>query len=115
MLEVFNDIFDLVWDVSQTNKIEKLNREVQRLKQAADASAGIVPIQRRVDVLRASNVELRLYVAVLCRVLNLQGIIRRDELAKLIAQVDGEDGRSDNAHAEDLVQGPPDEERSKPK
>ena len=103
MSDVIGDIFDLVWSTSQSNSISALNQEVARLKQAARASSASDAIQAQLDELRATNGELRLYVAVLFRVLKLKGIIEREELAKLIEQIDDEDGRRDKAYAGDIL------------
>ena len=89
MIDLTDNIFDLVWNVSQDNKISELNQEVDRLKQSARASPEADPIQAQLNELQATNGELRLYVAVLFRVLKLKGIIDRDKLAKLIEQVRG--------------------------
>jgi hypothetical protein len=103
MLDVINDIIDLAWNVSQSNKISELNREVDRLKQSARSPTGADPIRAQLDGLRAANGELRLYIAVLFRVLKLKGIIGRDDLAKLIEQIDDEDGRRDKAYVGDVL------------
>ena len=103
MSNVIEDIIDLVWNVSQSNKISELNQEVDRLKQSARSSTLADPIQVQLDELRATNGELRLYVAVLFRVLKLKGIIERDELAKLVEQIDDEDGKRDKAYVRDIL------------
>jgi hypothetical protein len=96
-------IIDLVWNVSQSNKISELNQEVDRLKQSARTSTLADPIQAQLNELRATNSELRLYVAVLFRVLKLKGIIEHDELAKLVEQIDDEDGKRDKAYVGDIL------------
>ncbi len=103
MLDLINDIIDLSWNVSQSNKITELNREVDRLKQSARSSSGTDPIRAQLEELRAANGELRLYIAVLFRALNLKGILGRDDLAKLVEQIDEEDGRRDRAHVGDVL------------
>jgi hypothetical protein len=103
MSDVIGDILDLVWNISQSNKIAQLNQEVDRLKQSARDSTAADPIQAQLNELRATNGELRLYIAVLFRVLKLKGIIERDELAKLVEQIDEEDGRRDKAHVGDVL------------
>lgn len=103
MLDVISDIVDLAWNVSQSNKISKLNEEVDQLKQAARSAADSDPVQAQLAGLRAASAELRLYVAVLFRVLQQKGIVGRDDLVKLVEQVDGEDGRQDKAYAGDVL------------
>jgi hypothetical protein len=103
MLDVLNDILDLAWNVSQSNKIAELNREVARLKQSAGSPTEADPVRAQLNELRAANGELRLYIAVLFRVLSLKGIIGRDDLTRLVEQIDAEDGRRDKAHAGDVL------------
>jgi hypothetical protein len=103
MLDLINDILDLGWNISQSNKIATLNQEVDRLKQSARSSSETDPIRAQLDELRAANGELRLYVAVLFRVLKLKGIVARDDLVKLVEQIDGEDGRRDKAYQGDVL------------
>jgi hypothetical protein len=103
MFDVIGDIIDLAWNVSQSNRIAELNKEVDQLKQSARAAAATDPLQAQLDELRAANGELRLYIAVLFRVLKLKGVIGRDDLVKLVEEVDAEDGRRDKAHAGDVL------------
>jgi hypothetical protein len=103
MLDLIDGIIDLAWNVSQSNKIADLDREVDRLKQSARSSTGTDPIRAQLDELRAANGELRLYIAVLFRVLKLKEIIGRDDLAKLVEQIDDEDGRRDKAYVGDVL------------
>jgi len=103
MLDVINDIIDFAWNVSQSNKIAELNRQVDQLKQSARSSPEADPLRDEPDKLRAASAELRLYVAVLFRVLQQKGIIGRDDLAKVVEQVDDEDGKRDKAYVGDIL------------
>ncbi len=103
MLDVINGIADLMWNSSQSNKIADLNREVDRLKQSARSSAVTDPTQAQFEALRAANGELRLYVATLFRVLEHKGIIGRDDLVKILQQIDEEDGRRDQSYGGDVL------------
>lgn len=103
MFDVLDGILDLAWNVSQSNKISSLNKEVDRLKQSAPSPAHTESMQAQLDHLRAENGELRLYIAVLFRVMKLKGIIGRDELVDLLKQIDIEDGKSDKSLAGDVL------------
>src|SRR5262245_20894656 len=97
MFDLLDGILDLAWNTSQSNKISALNNEVSRLKQSADSSVQPDSVRTQIDALRAENGELRLYIAVLFRVMKLKGIIGREELVSLIEQIDQEDGKTDQA------------------
>ncbi|HEY1375772.1 MAG TPA: hypothetical protein VGF55_03225 [Gemmataceae bacterium] len=98
-MDIIDDIFDLMWMSSQNRKVADLRREVDRLKESARSAAGADPGRAEPEQLRAAVGELRLCVAVLFRVLVTKGVIGRDDLAKLVEQVDDEDGRRDKSHA----------------
>lgn len=51
----------------------------------------------------AELVELRLYVATLCRALVRKGVVTADELRDLVAAVDAEDGVPDGAFRGDVL------------
>ncbi|MFO0841501.1 MAG: hypothetical protein U0797_03740 [Gemmataceae bacterium] len=91
------DLIDLFWNWSQSNRIAELRSEVNRLRDTARA-AGPDPRLAELSELRAQNGELRLYVAVLLRILVAKGLVTREELEKLADQIDAEDGRRDNAY-----------------
>jgi len=101
--DAIGGIADLFWTVSTNNKISDLNREVDRLKQTACSSANSDPLQNQIDELRAANGELRLYVSTLLRVLQDKGIVTRDDLLKLVEQLDAEDGCRDQSYEGDLL------------
>lgn len=101
--DVIGGIADLFWMSSQSSKICDLNREVERLKQSARSTAKKDPIQAQIEELKAANGELRLYVSTLLRVLQDKGVIARDDLLKLVEQIDAEDGRRDQSFHGDLL------------
>jgi hypothetical protein len=49
--------------------------------------------------LQEENGKLKLYIAVIFRLLVAKGIVDRDELYELVEQIDQEDGRSDDSHS----------------
>lgn len=72
----------------QRSEIERLRRTVQSVRRdRGDAD------------LRQDIAELRLYVAVLVRMLVAKNVVTREELEALVAAVDGEDGRIDGRHS----------------
>jgi hypothetical protein len=96
------DLIDLFWNWSQSNRIADLRSEVDRLKNSprpTDAD----PLRAEIASLRLANSELKLYVATLFRILLLKGVIGRDELVKLVEQIDQEDGRSNKAFEGDIL------------
>ena len=94
-LDLLGSVSDLVWDISQQSKISTLQEEVKRLKEAARSSGDSDPIQTQLKELRAAHGELRLYVATLFRVLLRKGVIARDEVVKLVGEVEEEDVKRD--------------------
>jgi hypothetical protein len=48
-------------------------------------------------------VQSKLYVATLFRILEMKGIIAREELAQLVDQIDEEDGQRDNSYSGDAL------------
>ena len=103
MFNLIEGIVDLVWNVSQSNKIAALNAEVNRLQQSARSTSNLAPENAQLNELRAATSELRLYIAVLFRVLKAKGIIDRDELVRLLEQTDQEDGSRDQAFGGDVL------------
>jgi hypothetical protein len=95
--EGLGTLLDGFTDLGQCRQISGLQQDVARLKKSARSWADTDPIRAQLDELRAANGELRLYVATLFRVLETKGIIGRDDLAKLVEQIDQADGRRDNA------------------
>jgi hypothetical protein len=95
------DLFELIWDASQSNRIAELRSEVGKLKRQQPRDAD--PLRQELHELRRANGELKLYVATLFRILEMKGIIAREELARLVDQIDEEDGRRDNSYSGDAL------------
>ena len=76
-------------DISdQRQEIENLRNDLRRTRMAGGGTNDVAR-------LRADNDELRLYLAALVRLLTSKGVVTRDELTKIVAMVDAEDGQSD--------------------
>ena len=96
------DLIDLIWNWSQSSRIASLRSEMDRLKKAQQTTE-VDPLRAELDELRLANGEMRLYVATLFRVLELKGIIGREELVKLVERIDEEDGLRDNSYDGDAL------------
>src|SRR4051794_25594398 len=90
------ELFELFWDANQTNRIAELRSDVDKLKRQQSRDPD--PLRQGIHELRQANGELKLYVATLFRILEMKGIIAREELVRLIDQVDEEDGRKDKSY-----------------
>jgi hypothetical protein len=95
------DLFELIWDASQGNQIARLRSEVDKLKR--EQPLDVDPLRQAMHELRQTNGELKLYVATLFRILEMKGIIAREDLARLVDQIDEEDGRRDNSYSGDAL------------
>ena len=85
----------LLGDWGQQMDLEEQRAEIADLKHRIGEGLG----DRGIDALRADNDELRLYVAVLVRMLVAKNVVTREELEALVAAVDGEDGVADGRHS----------------
>jgi hypothetical protein len=95
----------LLGDLGQQLDIQDQAAEIDRLKRQMrnpfDSGSSDV------ETLRAENAELRLYVAVLFRLLISKGIASDDEVRKLINRIDAADGAMDAGFNGDVVTGRP--------
>lgn len=98
-----SDIIDIFWQCSQQNQIANLKNEVSRLKETAQASPKDNSTGSELNQLHAEIGELRLFVATILRVLQAKQIITREDLRKLVEQVDDEDGERNQSHAGELL------------
>jgi hypothetical protein len=94
-------LLDIAVDLSNARERSAMQKDIADLK--AKAAKEPDPVQAELASLRAMNGELRLYVATLLRLLLAKGIMSRDDLATMLENVDGEDGKMDQAHAGKLV------------
>jgi hypothetical protein len=79
------DIFDLLWNVSQERRLEELRGHYDRLRLEHDLSTSDLG---KVKELAEENLELKLRLGLLVRLLITKGVITAQEYAALIAQTD---------------------------
>jgi hypothetical protein len=95
----------LLGDLGQQLDIQDQADEIARLKQHMRNPFDASPSD--VNSLRTENAELRLYVAVLFRLLISKGIASEDEVRTLINRIDAADGAVDAGFKGDVVTGRP--------
>ena len=78
------DLLDFLWDVSQERQIGELRANLDRMRLEQDLAAAGPQGARE---LAAENLELKLRLALLVRLLIAKGHITAQEYAALIAQV----------------------------
>lgn len=78
------DIFDFLWNVSQERQLEEVRRRLEQLRLEHDLAGGDV---RKVKELAEENLELKLRLGLLVRLLISKGVITAQEFATLIAEV----------------------------
>jgi hypothetical protein len=77
------DILDLLWNVSQEHQISEVRQQIERLQLQRDLGGWDV---RRVKELAEENVELKLRLGLLVRLLIAKGVFSAEEYAALIAE-----------------------------
>lgn len=87
-------------DFSQRSDIEAQREEIELLKKQLRGKARSPSDTKD---LQDENGKLKLYIAVIFRLLVSKGIVDRDELFELIAEIDEEDGRADDSHSGDVL------------
>lgn len=87
-------------EFSQRYDIEEQRKEIDQLKKRLQSQ----PISADESInLLAENGKLKLYIAVIFRLLVSKGIVDRDELIELISEIDEEDGKVDESHSGDML------------
>jgi hypothetical protein len=76
------DLFDFLWNVSQERQLGELRQQLDRVRLERDLAGG----DRKVKELAEENVELKLRLGLLVRLLISKGVITAQEYAALIAQ-----------------------------
>jgi hypothetical protein len=99
--DAIGGILDLIGSVANSCEHSALRKDVEQLKEKAAKEPD--PLKAELAELRAANGELGLYVATLLRLLLAKEVIGREELTKLLEQVDDEDGKRDQCHVGKLV------------
>jgi hypothetical protein len=76
------DLFDFLWNVSQERQLDELRGRVDQARLDHDLVGG----DRKIKQLAEENLELKLRLGLLVRLLISKGVINADEYATLIAQ-----------------------------
>ena len=77
------DLFDFLWNVSQERQLGELREQLDRVRLEHDLAGG----DRKAKELAEENVELKLRLGLLVRLLISKGVITAQEYAALIAQI----------------------------
>jgi hypothetical protein len=78
------DVFDLLWNVSQERQLEELRGRLDRAQLEQDLSVGN---PQKLRELSEENLQLKLRLGLLVRLLISKGLITAQEYAALIADV----------------------------
>jgi hypothetical protein len=76
------DLFDFLWNVSQERQLEELRGRLDRVRLEHDLAGG----DRKMKELAEENLELKLRLGLLVRLLIAKGVITAQEYAGLIAE-----------------------------
>jgi hypothetical protein len=77
------DFLDLVWNVSQERSLGQIREQVERMRLERDLAHWDLP---KVKELAEENVELKLRLGLLVRLLISKGVITAAEYARLIGE-----------------------------
>jgi hypothetical protein len=77
------DLFDFLWNVSQERQLEELRGRLDRERLEHDLAGSDLP---KVNELAGENLELKLRLALLVRLLITKGVITAPEYAALLAE-----------------------------
>jgi hypothetical protein len=77
------DFLDFLWNVSQERQIDELRKHLDRVRLEQDLGGG--DLRRKVQELAEDNVELKLRLGLLVRLLIGKGLFTAEEFAGLIA------------------------------
>ena len=76
------DLFDFLWNVSQERQLEELRGRLDQVRLEHDLAGG----DRKMKELADENLELKLRLGLLVRLLIAKGVITAQEYAGLIAE-----------------------------
>jgi len=95
----------LLGNLGQQLDIEDQRREIQQLRSRvrSESRQSTQDIEVRLDILERQSDEMKLYLAALVRYLAAKGQIDLKEFAKLVDEVDAEDGTADGRYQGDVV------------
>jgi hypothetical protein len=87
----------LLGNLGQQLDIEDQRRQLQspRSRVRAESREAAQSIEVRLDILERQSDEMKLYLAALARYLVAKGLVEPNEFARLVDEVDAEDGASD--------------------
>jgi len=94
----------LLGNLGQQLDIEDQRRELQQLRSRvrSESRQSSQDIELRLDILERQSDEMKLYLAALVRYLAGKGQIDLNEFAKLVDEVDAEDGSTDGRYQGNL-------------
>ncbi len=94
----------LLGNLGQQLDIEDQRRELQELRSRmrSESRPSTQDIELRLNILERQSDEMKLYLAALVRYLASKGQIDLGEFAKLVDQVDAEDGSADGRYKGNL-------------
>ena len=95
----------LLGNLGQQLDIEDQRRELQQLRSRvrSESRQSSQDIEVRLDILERQSDEMKLYMAALVRYLAAQEQIDLNEFARLVDEVDAEDGTADGRYQGDVV------------
>jgi hypothetical protein len=93
MFESFSDLF--MTDTAQRAELLRHRRQIELLREARISKNPFDTTKEDIASLQAQNAELRLYVAVLTRLLLAKKLIAAEELQQWLAAIDASDGTAD--------------------
>lgn len=98
----------LLGNLGQQLDIEDQRKEIQCLRRAMhgrsrSGSRSVKELGDRVGELERENDELRLYLASLVRYLVNEGVLGVEDFAKLVEEIDSEDGAADGGYEGEVL------------
>jgi len=95
----------LLGNLGQQLDIEDQRQEIQALRRRVRAESGAAArdIEVRLDILERQSDEMKLYLAAIVRYLASKGQIDLHEFAKLVDEIDAEDGSADGRFKGDVL------------
>jgi 6-phosphogluconate dehydrogenase (decarboxylating) len=91
-------------DIGNRLDIADAERDIRSLKHELDAATrGRTSQDELVSALSAENAELKLYLASIVRLLIERGTLSREDIERMVATIDEEDGRIDGGHTGGII------------
>lgn len=90
----------LFGDVGQQLDIQDVNRDLNRIVDEINRLDGVSSdVKQSLKRLSRENLQLRLYVAAISRILVAKGLVTSVELADLVDKLDASDGQPDGGYS----------------